>query len=290
MIPGDVRESLEAMLGVTVTDVKMVYGGDINQTARLTLHDGDRIFIKWNRSAGPDFFRVEAHGLRTLAAADAIRIPQVLAAGDDPAFLAMEWIKPGPRGLMSGDFAERLGHELAALHRYTGAAHGLDRDNYIGSLPQSNIQTTGWVEFYREQRIGAQMDYARQRGKLPKQREAGLRKLQEWLSVFLDDAAIQPSLLHGDLWSGNYMVAVNGDPVLIDPAVYFGHREVDLAMTELFGGFPPDFYHAYQEAYPLEGYEQRRLLYQLYPLLVHMNLFGGGYADRVDAIIHHYVG
>jgi protein-ribulosamine 3-kinase len=290
MIPSDVREALEGVLGVSVESDKAVYGGDINQTAVLTLQDGERVFVKWNRRASNGFFEAEAHGLRVLARAGAIRVPAVLVAGDDPAFLVMEWIEPGGRSLAGYDFAERMGYELAALHQSVGGAYGLDQDNYIGSLPQPNAWSRSWVDFYRDQRIGAQMEIARQKGQLPPSREDGLRRLQEWLPVFLDDEAIKPSLLHGDLWSGNYMVAANGDPVLIDPATYYGHREVDLAMMDLFGGFPPGVYDAYNEAYPLEGYDQRRALYQLYPLMVHMNLFGGGYAARVDSIVKHYVG
>ncbi len=270
--------------------MQRVYGGDINQAAQFTLHGGDRVFIKWNTDVGPDFFMAEANGLQTLAEARAIRVPAVLAVGSGPAFLVTEWIDTGGAGMADMDFAERLGQELAALHNYTADRHGLEGDNYIGSLPQPNVQTTSWVGFFRDQRIGAQMAIARERGQLPPQREHALERLQNWLPVFLDDEAIRPSLLHGDLWGGNYMVAANGDPVLIDPAVYYGHREMDLAMTELFGGFSAGFYSAYNDAYPLEGYEKRRQLYQLYPLLVHMNLFGGGYGARVDAIVRRYVG
>jgi aminoglycoside phosphotransferase (APT) family kinase protein len=147
--------------------------------------------------------------------------------------------RTGARGQVGPEFEERLGHELATLHNMTAALHGLDQDNYIGSLPQPNAEHTSWVTFFSEQRIGAQMQIARQKGKLPAAREANLRRLQEWLPIFLDDEAIKPSLLHGDLWGGNYMLATNGDPVLIDPATYYGHREVDLAMTELFGGGLP---------------------------------------------------
>ncbi len=289
-IPAEVRQALEAALGVTVVDSRMVYGGDINQAARLTLRDGETVFVKWNPAARPDFFRSEAHGLRELARAGAVRVPVVLAESDSPPFLAMEWIEPSARGRSDPASAERLGRQLALLHNCTADMYGLEQDNYIGSLPQPNSQTRSWVEFFRDQRIGAQMAIARREGQLPPAREAALVRLQEWLPVLLDDAAIRPSLLHGDLWGGNYIIAASGDPVLIDPAVYYGHREIDLAMTELFGGFPPAFHNAYQEICPLDGYEQRRELYQLYPLLVHMNLFGGSYATHVDSVIRRYVG
>ena len=289
MIPGELKAALETQFGVGIAADRLVFGGDINQAAQIRFKDGETLFVKWNRKADGDFFQAEAHGLRTLAAAEAIRVPAVYAVGSNPAFLAMEWIEPY-NGYPTDEFAERLGHELAALHRCTADGFGLDTDNYIGSLPQPNTQEPGWVAFYREHRIGAQMAIARDLGRLPKAREALLTRLQDWLNVFLDDATIVPALLHGDLWSGNSLVAASGEPVLIDPATYYGHREVDLAMTELFGGFSPRFYAAYNEVYPLEGYEQRRQLYQLYPLLVHMNLFGEGYAARVDAIAHYYVG
>jgi fructosamine-3-kinase len=289
MIPGELKAALQIEFQAAVTADQPVFGGDINQAARVSLADGRAVFVKWNRSASGDFFAAEAHGLRTLAAAGAVRVPEVYAVGKNPPFLAMEWIDT-ERGYASDDFAEALGRQMALLHQTTAGQHGLDADNYIGSLPQSNTPSASWVAFFRDRRIGAQMDIARQRGRLPKEREALLTRLQSWLDVFLDDQVIRPSLLHGDLWSGNYMITRDGQPVVIDPAAYYGHREVDLAMTELFGGFPSRFYAAYHEVYPLEGYEQRRELYQLYPLLVHMNLFGGGYAARVDAIARHYVG
>ncbi len=291
MIPRDVQVALEAALGGAVKEAHAVYGGDINQATRVTLQDGQALLLKWNRGAPPDFFEAEAHGLRALAAAGAIRVPAALAVGSDPAFLALEWIEEAQGGIDRDVFAEDFGRAFAALHRVAAPEHGLDRDNYIGATPQINTPSPSWTEFYRDRRIGAQIRLARERGRLPREREALLTKLQDWLDVFLDDATMTPSLLHGDLWGGNYMVGSTAEPVLIDPAVYYGHREADLAMTELFGGFPPRFYAAYNEAYPLDpGYEDRRELYQLYHVLNHMNLFGGGYGSRADSIARRYVG
>jgi len=290
-IPADVRSALEGALGQAITDAQPVHGGDINQAARVTLRGGDALLLKWKRGADADFFLAEAHGLRLLAGAEAIRVPGVLAVGSEPPFLALEWIDQERAGASGERMAERLGRGLAALHRCTSEMHGLDRDNYIGALPQPNTPSTSWTAFYRERRIGAQMEIARREGMLPRAREAALVRLQNRLDTLLDDAAMPPSLLHGDLWGGNYMVAAGGEPVLIDPAAYYGHREVDLAMTQLFGGFPARFYAAYHEAYPLDpGYDERRALYQLYYVLVHMNLFGGGYAGQVDSIVRRYVG
>jgi fructosamine-3-kinase len=290
VIAGDVRDALEAAIGAQVTDTRSVSGGDINQAARVTFGGGETCLLKWKRGVDAGFFEAEAHGLRELAAAEEIRVPRVLAVGErgGPAFLAIEWIERGSKG---PDFAERFGRALAALHHHEADTHGLDRDNYIGAIPQINTpRTASWTTFYREQRVGAQMRFARERGRLPKSREAALTRLQDRLGEWLDDETMRPSLLHGDLWGGNYMVDANGRPVLIDPAVYYGHRETDLAMTELFGGFPPRFYAAYNEAYPLDGYGERRELYQLYHVLNHMNLFGGGYGSSADRIVQRYVG
>ena len=147
------------------------------------------------------------------------------------------------------------------------------------------------MSFYRDERLGAQRDLARQRGHLPRERARLLDRLIERLDEWIDERHVQPSLLHGDLWGGNWMVALDGQPVLIDPAVYFGDREADLAMTSLFGGFPPDFYSAYNEVFPFApGYRERQPLYQLYYLLVHLNLFGESYGPRVDGILRQYVG
>jgi len=173
--------------------------------------------------------------------------------------------------------------------RETAPRHGLDRDNFIGPLPQRNTPTARWDEFYRDQRIAPQVALARQRGRLPRRREDLLTRLLARLPALLDGDT-PASLLHGDLWGGNYLVDERGAAVLIDPAVYYGHREMDLAMSELFGGFSERFYAAYQAAYPTPGYPERRALYQLYYLLVHLNLFGESYGGRVDSIAAHYVG
>jgi fructosamine-3-kinase len=288
IVPEEVREAIESALGTGIADARPLTGGDINKAARVVLQDNETIMLKWNRAAGPDFFAAEAHGLKTLAAASALRVPGVIAVG--AGFLALEWIEKERRFLDRDAFGERFGRALADLHRHTADSHGLDRDNYIGTLPQSNAQGACWLAFYREERIGAQLHIARERGRLVREREEALLELMDHLSEWIDDSAIVPSLLHGDLWSGNFMIGVGGEPVLIDPAVYYGHREVDLAMTELFGGFPGSFYAAYNESYPLDGYEERRALYQLYPLMVHMNLFGGSYSARVDNIARYYLG
>jgi fructosamine-3-kinase len=291
-IPNALRQRLAEVIGAPVEQDHSVYGGDINQSARFVCSETP-YFVKWNASAPPTMFPTEADGLRRLGEAGAARVPAVIAQGDAdgacPAFLVLEWIETGSK---RGDTMEQFGAALAELHRHTAATHqfGLDRDNFIGRLPQPNTPSASWSTFYRDQRIGAQVALARQLGRLPKRREHLLTRLMERLPDLLDDDTLSPSLIHGDLWGGNYLVNSTGDAVLIDPAVCYAHREMDLAMSELFGGFASSFYHAYFEAYPAPGYDERRALYQLYYILAHLNLFGESYGGRVDAIAAHYAG
>jgi len=203
-------------------------------------------------------------------------------ANDLTPFLALELIRSKPRG---GNFDERLGRGLAALHRHGAPAFGLDHDNYIGRLPQKNTFDVAWSEFYRVRRLGPQLKAAADAGLAP----ARVRRDFERLFAQLENLCgppEPPARLHGDLWGGNLMTDDLGEPCLIDPAVYGGHREIDLAMMKLFGGFGPGVFAAYKEAFPLaEGYRQRVPLYQLYPLMVHVNLFGGGYLAQVEAAL-----
>ncbi len=278
--PGPIRES------------RHVGGGDINQAAQVLTPQG-RYFLKWHRSPPSRFFECEARGLALLAGAGAVRAPAVLGYGSVPgsqtAFLILEWIERGSGGKDSAA-AETLGRGLAQQHLLEQDRYGLDHDNYIGRLPQPNAPTDSWLAFYRDQRLGAQRDLARRLGYLPTKRERLLDQLMDSLSRWIDETQCRPSLLHGDLWGGNWMVAEGSEPVMIDPAVYIGDREADLAMTALFGGFPSTFYAAYREAFPLApGYEERQPLYKLYYLLCHLNLFGEGYGGSVDGILQRYV-
>lgn len=293
-LPGALRETLGAQLGAPVTHDEPVYGGDINQAARFEA-GGAAYFVKWSADAPRAMFPAEAHGLRLLRAPGTIRVPEVIAQGDAngacPAYLVLEWVEIGGRRGGCETAMEALGEGLARLHRIEADEHGLDRDNFIGRLPQPNAPVARWGEFYRDRRIGAQAEIARKRGRLPARRADLLARLIARLPDLLDDAISPPSLLHGDLWGGNYLVDEGGAPVLIDPAVYYGHREMDLAMTELFGGFSTRFYDAYHAVYPVDpGYGDRRALYQLYYLLVHLNLFGESYGGRVDSIAARYAG
>ncbi len=293
-IPRALRDALGEQLGAPVEAAAPVYGGDINQAARIEA-GGTPYFVKWSDGAPPAMFPAEAYGLRLLRAPGAIRVPEVVAQGDAdgdcPAYLVLEWIETGSRRGDRDAAMERFGTALAALHRVEADAHGLDRDNFIGRLPQPNTPAPSWSAFYRDRRIGAQVALARRLGRLPARRADLLERLMARLPDLLDDTISPPALLHGDLWGGNYLLDDAGEPVLIDPAVYYGHREMDLAMSELFGGFSPRFYDAYHAAYPIDpDYEERRALYQLYYLLVHLNLFGESYGGRVDSIAARYAG
>ncbi len=264
-------------------------GGDINQAARIATAQAT-YFVKWHSAPPPQFFECEARGLRLLADAGCVRVPAVIDAGHVPntqtAFLLMEYIEPGHR---SEHAATTLGQKLAQQHLIPHSQYGLDHDNYIGRLPQPNRRTASWIEFYRTQRLAPQRDLAARQGRLPAHRARLLDALMDHLGHWIDESQCRPALLHGDLWGGNWMADSAGAPVLIDPAVCVGDRELDLAMTALFGGFSPVFYEAYQEVFPFApGYADRQPLYQLYYLLAHLNLFGESYGGSVDAILRSY--
>jgi fructosamine-3-kinase len=260
--------------------VAAVGGGSINRAARLTLTDGRQAFVKWNPDAPANMFPTEADGLRALGASAALRVPEVLGVSGDwesPRWLLLEYL---PETAPNPGYAEALGRGLAALHRSSKGGWGWPLDNYIGSLPQANQPAPTWAAFWRDRRLDPQVRRAVHLGLLESREAALLESVLGGLDALLQGADDDsPSLLHGDLWSGNAYAGPGGDPVIIDPAVYRGHREVDLAMSELFGGFPARFYDAYGEAWPVSaGYrERRRDCYQLYYLLVHVNLFGRGY-------------
>jgi fructosamine-3-kinase len=260
-----------------------VGGGCINNA--VLLEDGDRrYFVKLNSAARAEMFAAEAEGLSELSRARAVRVPQPVCHGiaGDQAFLALEYLD-----LQAADETaqERLGRELAALHRTTRPRFGWGRDNTIGSTLQSNRPADDWLEFWRAQRLGFQIDLAGRNGYgrgLAAKGERLAERLGDLFGVYRPVA----SLLHGDLWAGNVAATSKRAPVLFDPAVYFGDRETDLAMTELFGGFSRRFYDAYREAWPLDpGYEVRRVLYNLYHVLNHLNLFGGAYLAQADRML-----
>ena len=265
--------------GVTLgnTTPRPVGGGDISAAWHLG-GEGKEIFLKTGAAAAAKMFAAEAEGLTELASANAVRVPEVLAMGadEDIAFLALEWL-PFER---AGSQCERLlGEQLADLHRTTRSRFGWHRDNTIGLTPQRNPWTADWIEFFRDHRLGYQLSLAARNGFTGELQEQGAR-LVERLPIIFGDFTPEASLLHGDLWGGNW-ACCGGQPVIFDPAVYYGDRETDLAMTRLFGGFGRAFYDAYESAWPLQrGSRERNDLYQLYHVLNHLNLFGGGYLGR----------
>lgn len=263
---------------------RSIAGGSINRA--VSIGEGDRrYFVKLNEAPGSlEMFEAEAAGLQLLAQPGALRVPRPICFGlsGTSAYLVLEHIAFG-RGGAAGE--ERLGAGLAAIHRVTRSCFGWDRDNTIGSTPQINRPTDDWVTFYRDYRLGFQLELATRNGYAGPLTETGSRLLEQLPAICADHSPVA-SLLHGDLWGGNAAFDCDGAPVIYDPAVYFGDRETDLAMTELFGGFGASFYRAYQAVWPLDaGYELRRDLYQLYHVLNHLNLFGASYARGAQQLI-----
>lgn len=290
-----------------------VGGGSINQALRLRTARGEYL-LKIGGRGLPGFFAAEARGLALLAGTGTVRVPAVLAYGEprtenqeprtisspdigsqlsvlgSEGYILLEWLAAPPHANRARA-SEQLGAGLAELHRTLAAVYGLDQDNYIGATLQPNGVMDRWLMFFRDRRLGYQAELARRNGRMTGQRAQHMDQLLGRLGEWIDDRAVQPALLHGDLWGGNFIVGPGGAPALIDPAVYYGDREADLAMTRLFGGFPAGFYQAYAAAWPLAaGWRERVDLYNLYHLLNHLNLFGEGYGTQVDATLVKYVG
>jgi protein-ribulosamine 3-kinase len=283
------RSSVDKALGQRVLAVSRVSGGDINEAFELGLADGQSVFLKTNPHAPLEMFAREARGLEFLRATGALRIPQVLAFSaetEQPSFLLLEFLRSAaPRA----GFDEQLGRGLAALHRFGAPSFGGPVSNFIGRLPQPNLAHATWADFYRVERLEAQLRAAVEARRAPATLSRDFERLFARLPELVG-ASEPPARLHGDLWSGNLHIDEQGAPCLIDPAVYGGHREVDLAMMQLFGGFSARVFSAYAEAFPLSpGHRERVALYQLYPLLVHVNLFGGSYLSAVQRALAHYI-
>ena len=270
---------VSAALGHEASFLRTLGGGDINSAGLLDV-DGRTLFVKWNEHPVVDMFACEAEGLRALRDTHTLRVPEPIAWGAD--FLVMEYL-PLPKARR--DFSEDLGRGLAALHRVCARAYGFHQDNVLAVLPQPNGWMDNWVAFWGHRRLLHFGRMAHARSSLGADTLRAIEDLVERLGTFLPPHP-EASRLHGDLWSGNVVPAEDGKPALVDPAVFHGHREVDLAMSELFGGFSGRFYAAYREAWPLEpGYERRRIVYQIAPLLVHVILFGGPYEAQVAAAL-----
>lgn len=258
-------------------------GGDINDVFLLTPHEGEKTVVKLNDARTfPKMFEAERSGLEQLARPGVIDIPEVIAVGkiEKTAYLLLEYKSSGPK---SSDFAEIFGRQLAALHKTTAEEFGFPEDNYIGSLPQYNNSSTSAADFYISQRLEPQLKMARDRNFTLNVPESFFKNISEIIPKE------PPALIHGDLWNGNFLVNEQGLPCLIDPATAFAPREMDLAMMRLFGGFEEEIFESYKINFPLaSGIEERIPLWQLYYLLVHLNLFGGGYLKSVTTILKKY--
>ena len=270
-------------INVSAQDMpRPVGGGDISSAWRVHA-DNQPVFLKTGPAESYEMFLAEAEGLRELESASAIRVPKVLGcvSSGNESMLALEWIDFEIAG---SDTERKLGEQLAKLHRVCQDQFGWRRDNTIGATPQQNNQSDDWVKFFGERRLAYQLDLAAKNGFRGELQIDG-RTLLDNLGYFFSEYWPEASLLHGDLWGGNW-AATGGEPVIFDPAVYYGDRETDIAMTRLFGGFGESFYEAYETAWPLSpGHQERVLLYQLYHVLNHLNLFGSGYLGRAQALV-----
>jgi fructosamine-3-kinase len=281
-----------------IIDQTPVGGGCINNSMRIVSRKRSYM-LKWNIHSPPNMFSAEARGLKLLEETKTVNVPKVYAFSEGgsgiPDFILLEWLaKPsGERGTFD---QAALGIQIGLLHQKgispkDPPAYGLDHDNYIGRIIQKNSWDTDWVQFYKDYRLLPQMELAQKAGRLPKKRRKSLGILVSRLDVWFDGVSRCPSLLHGDLWGGNAMTGPGTIPVIVDPAVYYGDREAEIAFTGLFGGFNSRFYDGYREIWPLEpDFQERKDLYNLYHLINHLNHFGETYGLPVDSILGKYIG
>ena len=278
-----VSRRAEELLGSAVVSTAPVAGGDVSTATRLRLSDGTTALMKTHPHAPPSFFEAEAHGLRWLTEAGGVRVPEVL--GTDHECLIVRWVEPGKN---TADVAAAFGRSLATTHAAGAPTFGLDQDGFIGRLPLPNRPTDTWSEFYAVRRLLPYVKLARDRSALTEDEAGAIEALVPRIATLVPEEP--PARLHGDLWNGNVLWGLDGQAWVIDPAAYGGHRETDLAMLALFG-LPhlPRVLDAYDEATPLaEGWQDRVALHQLFPLLVHACLFGGGYGARAAAAARRY--
>ncbi|WP_295769093.1 fructosamine kinase family protein [uncultured Mucilaginibacter sp.] len=272
---------------IVIESIAAVSGGDINLAYCIKSNVGKFMLKLNNKSAYPGMFEREAEGLQAIRSTQTIAVPQIVLQLDfkNDSCLLMEWVEAVN---VTSEASARLGRELAAMHRHTAPQFGFDTDNYMGSLPQSNHKQDTWSNFFAQERLESMVKIAVEKSLLTSQDALLFEKLYIRLPELFDEEL--PALIHGDLWGGNYLIKYDGTPFLIDPAVSYGHREFDIAMTTLFGGFSKEFYTAYNESFPLaKGWEQRVHLWNLYPLLLHLNLFGTGYLSQVKNGLQKYL-
>jgi fructosamine-3-kinase len=269
-----------------IANTKSVGGGCINQGYQVS-GNSTEYFVKLNQASQVEMFVAEAIGLKQMYATQTITVPQPICWGiaDNSSYIVLQWLDL--KGGSSQSWTQ-MGHQLAAMHREgTNKSFGWERNNTIGSTPQINTWTDNWADFFAQHRIGYQLKLAKRRGGNFGDPNQVIKAVRDKLA----DRQLQASLVHGDLWSGNAAITKDGKPVILDPATYYGDRETDIAMTELFGGFPRAFYDGYNEAWQLDsGYQQRKSIYNLYHVLNHFNLFGGGYGSQAQRIINNVIG
>ncbi|MEJ2506770.1 MAG: fructosamine kinase family protein [Ignavibacteriaceae bacterium] len=289
MLNNKIKSKIENILDSRITGRNSLSGGCISSSYKVNTKDGNSYFLKYNYSSGSDMFLTEAHGLQELDKPGVITIPKVISF--DKEFILLDLIENSGR---SKNFSEDFGRKFAVLHKFNNEKYGFYEDNYIGSNPQLNIpdndEEKNWTKFYFQKRILYQFHLAEKSGNSTSDLRSSISKLENKIDLIVTDNGEKPSLLHGDLWGGNYMVDKNGFACLIDPAVYYGNREADLAMTKLFGGFDSEFYRAYNEEFPLpDGYDYRENIYKLYHVLNHLNLFGRVYYSQAISLIKYYL-
>lgn len=272
-----------------IKGIEPVTGGEISRTFQVKTKENN-YFVKINLDAPEDFFEKEATGLQMIKETKTISVPDVFYYSSSDSrlkgILVMEWVE----GSVTRTTEEELGRQIALLHQSYGKSFGLDTDTYIGNIKQTNGWFENWSTFFMEKRLLAQAYFADKKGILGRERKSKLEWLYEHLDQWIDTKQVKPSLLHGDLWGGNWIAGAKGKPYVIDPSVFYGDFEFELAFTEMFGGFSSKFYDSYKEVNPIsEGYEDRKLIYQLYYYLVHLNHFGEAYGPHIDRILKYYV-
>lgn len=285
----EVKSEISRRLGIKIIKMENLSGGCISNAYKMTTENSGVFFLKVNSNVPPDMFKTEADGLIELRKADAIKVPEPKIHSEK--YIVTEYIDQGKR---HAEFFPDFGRKFALLHKYKGNSFGFYEDNYIGSNPQKNLpdrdEDKNWTAFYFNKRLLYQFHLCEKNGYTTSEMSQYFKKLEKEIENIFIYSSEQPSLLHGDLWSGNYMIDENGNACIIDPAVYYGNREADLAMTKLFGGYPEEFYKSYNEFYPLEdGWEYRENIYKLYHVLNHLNLFGRGYYPQVISLLKYYL-
>lgn len=289
MITNDIQKSIEQHLNSKIESVRSISGGCISDSSIIHMKSGEKFFLKVNNNIPKDMFAKEANGLKEIENNKSIRVPSVELVQEN--FIMMEYIEVKSK---SNNFYEDFGIGFAKMHKYEGLYFGFYEDNYIGSTIQKNMpneeEKHDWKKFYFNKRLLFQFKLAETNGYVDSDLRKCFNQIENKIDNILNSEAEKPSLLHGDLWAGNYIVDENGRACLIDPAVYYGNREADLAMTKLFGGFTNEFYYSYNEFYPLsDGYDYRENIYKLYHVLNHLNLFGSGYYQQALSLIKFYL-